>query len=705
MKKYLPLYFFLSLSLFLGLAYYTFTLFNSTEKATSLDLKEKVSNKEISKILDNPNLSKQDKLNKLIKTKFSSQLLENRRKYIISRLADSLGETMIAYIYSYETDYQYLPRFSKRILLDYAAKVGDESAIINTLEKLIESVPNEPEFKYLLAKSYVRQNLKENAIKLLKEIQEKYPKSEYALGADYYLANLEEDAENRNKKLLDYIKSSPKASLALSAADQLSSIENLKNESNKLALVYYYAENYAKALEYFNISANDFSEKYYLAYARTLAKNKQFDAAKSFLIDKLKITESQSIASEMLSALKTLDSSEALLPALKEIYTLSKTNQDELLFNIAEITRLKTDYEEVYQKYPESNYAAESMAQSFWMDYKRKAYHLAEKTFNEHWQKYPTAKSHSFVAFWMGKIHLERNNPEEARRVFNNLISAHPLDYYAFRAKDILSLNKLSKEKWYLLPSRSNLVHISDWKAPELFNETKLKETYGTEMAELYITKSFDHIRNEALKHPESFDKRFLLAASTLAADSLSSISLASELVKDLSDLNDPETHQLYQLAYPLLYSDLIGDNIGADSILDPFMVHALIRQESTYQPQTISPVGALGLMQVMPYTAYDVARVLGLPKPLPEDLFKPDINIKIGTKFMDEVFRKYNRNMIYAIASYNAGPQRVLTWSQNPNLGNTDMDLFVENIPYAETKNYVKKVLSNYWLYRSLYN
>ncbi|MFM7457339.1 MAG: tetratricopeptide repeat protein, partial [bacterium] len=307
MKKYLPLYFFLSLSLFLGLAYYTFTLFGSAESPKKIDLGEKISNKALDKITENPNLSSQDKLKKLIKTKFKSSLLENRRKYLISRLANSLGEPMIAYIYSYDTDYNYLPRFSKKILLDYAAKVGDESAIVNTLEKLIEVLPNEPEFKYMLAKSYLRQSLKENATKLFTEVQNKYPDSEYALGADYYLANLTEDAEIRNEKLVRYIQKSPNGNLAVLAVEEMAGIEALKQYRNDIALVYYHLENYEKAIEYFDPSAVDFTDKFYLPYARTLAKNKQYDTAKAFLIDKLKLTESLAVSQQLLEALKTLD--------------------------------------------------------------------------------------------------------------------------------------------------------------------------------------------------------------------------------------------------------------------------------------------------------------------------------------------------------------------------------------------------------------
>jgi soluble lytic murein transglycosylase len=87
---------------------------------------------------------------------------------------------------------------------------------------------------------------------------------------------------------------------------------------------------------------------------------------------------------------------------------------------------------------------------------------------------------------------------------------------------------------------------------------------------------------------------------------------------------------------------------------------------------------------------------------PTNEDLMKPDINIKLGVKYMEEMLAKFQNNLIYTIASYNAGPDAVTDWVKKADM---DPDLFVESIPYPETKNYVKKILTNFWIYKQLYS
>ena len=108
--------------------------------------------------------------------------------------------------------------------------------------------------------------------------------------------------------------------------------------------------------------------------------------------------------------------------------------------------------------------------------------------------------------------------------------------------------------------------------------------------------------------------------------------------------------------------------------------------------------------MQLMPYTAKDIARVVKIRNLKLEDIFKPEINVMLGVRYMEEVFRNFNGNMVFAIASYNAGPHRIKQWQKKYDF-DKDPDLFVESIPYKETKNYVKKVLQNYWIYKELYS
>ncbi|MDD5434979.1 MAG: lytic transglycosylase domain-containing protein, partial [Nitrospira sp.] len=118
----------------------------------------------------------------------------------------------------------------------------------------------------------------------------------------------------------------------------------------------------------------------------------------------------------------------------------------------------------------------------------------------------------------------------------------------------------------------------------------------------------------------------------------------------------------------------------------------ALIREESWFNKEAVSPTGALGLMQVMPKTASSVTNNPDINR---NSMFDPELNISVGAKFFSDLIKRFNGNAIFAIASYNAGPNAVTKWIKERS--EFDLDEFVEDIPYKETRNYVKKVYSSY--------
>jgi len=105
-----------------------------------------------------------------------------------------------------------------------------------------------------------------------------------------------------------------------------------------------------------------------------------------------------------------------------------------------------------------------------------------------------------------------------------------------------------------------------------------------------------------------------------------------------------------------------------------------------------------------MPYTAKAIAKSLNMRPPRIHDLYQPDTNIKLGVNYMESVFAQFDNNIIFAVASYNAGPTIVKVW-KNKFQTYRDADEFIESIPYEETRNYVKKVFNNYWIYKKLYS
>ena len=127
-------------------------------------------------------------------------------------------------------------------------------------------------------------------------------------------------------------------------------------------------------------------------------------------------------------------------------------------------------------------------------------------------------------------------------------------------------------------------------------------------------------------------------------------------------------------------------------------MILSIIREESHFNPEIISPVGAVGLMQLMPATANEIAASYGISV----NLTNPKNNIRLGSLYYTKMKNSLWGKDAYAIMAYNGGWYSVVNWKKH--LKYTDMDDFIEKIPYLETQMYVKKVLRSYWNYSNIY-
>src|SRR5207237_8621167 len=142
-----------------------------------------------------------------------------------------------------------------------------------------------------------------------------------------------------------------------------------------------------------------------------------------------------------------------------------------------------------------------------------------------------------------------------------------------------------------------------------------------------------------------------------------------------------PLPRAFWERFYPYVWRDEVRDAAQRRGI-DPYLVAAVVREESSYYPRATSPVGARGLMQLMPATARLMA-----PS---GDLEDPGFNIELGTRFLAGLMREFNDPRL-ALAAYNAGPNRVRQWLTTRR--SDDIEAFVEQIPFDETRLYVKKV------------
>ncbi len=128
-------------------------------------------------------------------------------------------------------------------------------------------------------------------------------------------------------------------------------------------------------------------------------------------------------------------------------------------------------------------------------------------------------------------------------------------------------------------------------------------------------------------------------------------------------------------------------------------LIYAIIRQESAFRSQVISPVGAHGLMQLMPKTAQHVARREHISYQGTRDLFSSKKNINLGTAYLSELAKRFENNPLLMVAAYNAGPHQVKRWLKTHPI--KEIDIWIDTLPWAETRNYLKSVMAFYAVYQ----
>ncbi|PTL76845.1 transglycosylase SLT domain-containing protein [Vitiosangium sp. GDMCC 1.1324] len=151
---------------------------------------------------------------------------------------------------------------------------------------------------------------------------------------------------------------------------------------------------------------------------------------------------------------------------------------------------------------------------------------------------------------------------------------------------------------------------------------------------------------------------------------------------------------------YPRAFANAVESEASRYKV-SPFLVWAIMRRESAFRPEVASAADARGLMQVIPPTARAIAKKLSEPEPAPAELFSPSLSIRYGAWYLSQLMKRFSHPAL-AAAAYNAGPDAAVKWVQQK--GSLPLDLFVEEIPFRETRGYVKQVLADLYLYQSFY-
>lgn len=157
----------------------------------------------------------------------------------------------------------------------------------------------------------------------------------------------------------------------------------------------------------------------------------------------------------------------------------------------------------------------------------------------------------------------------------------------------------------------------------------------------------------------------------------------------------------ILKLIYPTEYSEYV-EKYSEENDLDKYLVYAMIKAESNFDPTVKSASDARGLMQLMEETAVERSNIIADESVEVYDLYDPETNIRLGTSYLKYLIDLYDGNIVLAVTAYNAGLGNVEQWIKDGIIKKDGSD--IENIPYQETSNYVRKILNNYQMYLKIY-
>ncbi len=285
--------------------------------------------------------------------------------------------------------------------------------------------------------------------------------------------------------------------------------------------------------------------------------------------------------------------------------------------------------------------------------------------------------------YWLARAYEHTNRQSQARSIYSTLATG--IDYYGLLAKDRLG-------------QRLTLQDIGGNQMPHIS-----ARDHARVMQDPYFARAFLLMQNNA--NPEHIgrewnwavrnankkgDKALIIAAAKKAHD-------MGVYTRSIYAMESSPDIRAGAISHPMPYYDSVtyhSANVG----IDPAWAYGIMRQESRFQPNARSGVGAGGLMQIMPNTAKQIARGMGESA---GNMSNPDTNIRYGTWFLNDLASKSGGQLAVASAGYNAGPGAAVKWL--PKHGTIGADQYVEAIPYTETRDYVKHVMENATIYGAL--
>lgn len=418
--------------------------------------------------------------------------------------------------------------------------------------------------------------------------------------------------------------------------------------------------------------------------------------------------EAKETAEGLLHLSRIVSEPEAALPLLDNVIANFPQHAPEALLERSQVLgelgssqSARQARQSILTQYGDSDIAAqirwENAQNAFRSGSSQQAWEWAEQILREN----PESEYAPEAGFWIGKWAQRLDRPQDAERAFLEVLRNYPESYYAWRSASLLgwdvgtftTVRSLTPqvadlEQRPVLPAGSEatreLYALGFDKAAWMRWQVEFPDPMNPTVPEQYT----DGILRQAVG--DYIDSLFMLTSLGWRDD-------PEELAQYRKFKADPA---FWYTLYPFPYRDAILD-WSKQRQLDPLLTVGLIRQESRFMPKIRSIADAVGLMQVIYETGEWIAEKND--EPPPQNLENPEDNIRLGTLYLDYTHDEYNNNTLFALASYNAGPGNVDDWIAR--FGFNDPDVFVQQIPFPETKGYISSVMGNYWNYLRLYN
>ena len=463
--------------------------------------------------------------------------------------------------------------------------------------------------------------------------------------------------------------------------------------------VLYDLRNYEQALKtYRSIQAKgekkEFTDRLALKIGQTVLKARRYSEAEQVLQEVAATAAKTEIRSEaahlMARAIEKSGRDDEAFVAYQRVAQLfpDASEADNALLDAAFIRKFQNRPAEtvnllakILERYPKTTLKQRIYWESGWGTYLAGKYKEAAEGFKK---LFSSDDYRERALYWHGKASAAAGDAATAQESYQTLLQEYPFGYYALllaetagQKQDEELLPRLPTDAAELLPMPDGYERVKGLLALGLIEDA------GIEMSAS---------RKKIAKGKSELG----LARLYLEIGNYNS---AMSLVNRSSLKRSLDSKTAWALLYPAAFAKQVtvsAEKAGISSAL----AYAIMRAESSFLPSAKSPVGARGLMQLMPDTA---AAVLHIKKIDPETLFEPELNIRLGTKHLRDLLDQYKGDKVAVIASYNAGAHNVNKWRKI--YGSLARDEFVECIPFGETRDYVKKVLAAEAVYRRLYN